>query len=121
MKIKRQLHIFLLLVVLIPLVAFAMIPINRQLAIEGISFEKIIRISFLVASVIELVCIIFTLHISNTISKSITFLIKKSIDVISYNSRDNFIMLTNQSIIVNNYFEEVIAEDSQQSLLRNSK
>ena len=74
MKIKRQLHIFLLLVVLIPLVAFAMIPINRQLAIEGISFEKIIRISFLVASVIELVCIIFTLHISNTISKSITFL-----------------------------------------------
>ena len=30
-------------------------------------------------------------------------------------------MLTNQSIIVNNYFEEVIAEDSQQSLLRNSK
>ncbi|WP_443740552.1 sensor histidine kinase [Treponema berlinense] len=74
MKIKRQLHIFLLLVVLIPLVAFAMIPINRQLAIEGISFEKIIRISFLVASVIELACIIFTLHISNTISRSITFL-----------------------------------------------
>ena len=74
MKIKRQLHIFLLLVVLIPLVAFAMIPINRQLAVEGISFEKIIRISFLVASVIELACIIFTLHISNTISMSITFL-----------------------------------------------
>ena len=74
MKIKRQLHIFLLLVVLIPLVAFAMIPINRQLAVEGISFEKIIRISFLVASVIELACIIFTLHISNTISRSITFL-----------------------------------------------
>ncbi len=30
-------------------------------------------------------------------------------------------MLTDQSIIVNNYFEEVIAEDSKQSLLRNIK
>ncbi|WP_178843607.1 cell wall metabolism sensor histidine kinase WalK [uncultured Treponema sp.] len=74
MKIKRQLRIFLLLVVLIPLVAFATIPINRRLAAQGVSFEKLICISLLVASVIELACIMFTIHISSTISKSITFL-----------------------------------------------
>ncbi len=75
MKIKQQLNIFILLVVLIPLIAFATIPINRQLASGfGIASDKLIFIALLFTGSLELVCILFTLHISNTITKSISFL-----------------------------------------------
>jgi len=75
MKIKQQLHVFILLVVLIPIFAFATIPINKQVANgAGISSDKLILFSLILTSVLEFACVVFTLHISSTISKSITFL-----------------------------------------------
>lgn len=75
MKIKRQLHLFIILVVLIPAIAFATVPVNKFVA-EGssLSTDSLVLATLIITSVLELACIIFTLHISSTITKSITFL-----------------------------------------------
>lgn len=74
MKIKRQLHIFIIFVVLIPLIAFTTVPVNKQFSGGNLDSEKLIVISMMIAALLELICIIFVLHLSNAISKSIAFL-----------------------------------------------
>lgn len=75
MKIKRQLHLFIILVVLIPVIAFATVPINRHVADgAGLSADSLVLVTLIITSLVELACIAFTLHISSTITKSITFL-----------------------------------------------
>ncbi len=76
MKIKRQLNIFILLVVFIPMIAFVTVPINKQFASGRVDSEKLVLVSLIVAALLELVCVFFSLHISNAISKSILFLQK---------------------------------------------
>ena len=58
MKIKRQLHIFIIFVVLIPLIAFTTVPINKQFSGGNIDSEKLIVISMMIAALLELICII---------------------------------------------------------------
>lgn len=75
MKIKHQLRLLIILVVLIPIIALAAIPLNRQLVARmDTSSDKITLFTLLLTGPLELTCVLFTLHISRTISRSITFL-----------------------------------------------
>ncbi|WP_147612417.1 sensor histidine kinase [Treponema pectinovorum] len=75
MKIKHQLNLFILLVILIPIIALTTIPVNQHIATGySISSEKLTLFTLLLTGSLELACILFTLHISRTITRSINFL-----------------------------------------------